>query len=144
MLLQKIREKEKSVCVCVRKRLSLCLVTWYLWVAIWNSERGLLLFGFGSAVWWFAISWCIATFGFALWLSLWFVRNSYLVFSIWYWYLVFVNLWFFGLYLVLWFCICERELFGCIWDSGLWECLYTNLYYPKFVIVKFVRRHPWM
>ena len=54
----------------------------------------------------------------------WFVYN---------WYLVFVN---------LWFCIYVRELFGCIWDLGLWECLYTNLYYPKFVIVKFVRRRP--
>ena len=58
------------------------------------------------------------------------------------WYLVFV----FGIYepLVLWFCICERELFGCIWDLGLWECLYTNLYYPKFFVVKFVHRRPWM
>ena len=97
MLLQKIREKEKSVCVCVRKRLSLCLVTWYLWVAIWNSERGLLLFGFGSTVWWFAISWCIATFGFTLWLSLWFVCNSYLVFGIRIWYL-----WTFGSLVCIW------------------------------------------
>ena len=55
---------------------------WYLWVAIWNSERGLLPLGFGSAVWLFALSWCIATFGFNLWLSFWFVYNSYLVFGI--------------------------------------------------------------
>ena len=134
MLLWKISEKEKreSVCVCVRKRLSLCLVIWYLWVAIWNSERGLLLFGF--VVCWFALSWCIATFEFALWLSLvcmqfvfgiceplvpWFVFGS--------------------LVLYLW----ERAIW-VYWDLGLWECLYTNLYYSKFVIVKFVRRHPWM
>ena len=45
--------------------------------------------------------------------------------------------------LVLWF-VFVRELFGCIWDLGLWKCLYTNLHYPKFVILKFVRRHPWM
>ena len=108
MLVQKIREKEKSV--CVRKMLSLVLVIWFFWVAIWNSERGLLLLGFGSTVWWFTLSWCIATFGFDLWLFLWFVHNSYLVFGIWYSYLVFVN---------LWFCICERELFGCI---RIWVC----------------------
>ena len=78
MLLQKIREKEMRG--CEKKRLSLGLVIWYLWIAIWNSERSLLPLGFGSAVWWFALSWCVATFGFDLWLSLWFVCNSYLVF----------------------------------------------------------------
>jgi len=64
----------------VWKKALFCLVIWYLWAAIWNSERGLLPLGFGSTVWWFALSWCIATFGFALWLSLWFVRNWYLEF----------------------------------------------------------------
>ena len=97
---------------------------------IWNSERGLLLLG--SAVWWFALSWYVATFGIVLWLSL---VCAQFALGIWYSYLVSVN---------LWFCICERELFGCIWDLGLRECLYTDLYYPKFVIVKFVRRCPWM
>ena len=45
--------------------------------------------------------------------------------------------------LVLWF-VFVRELFGCFWDLSLWDCLYTNLYYLKFVIVKFVCRHLWM
>ena len=98
-------------------------------------REAFLPLGFGSGIWWFALSWCVVTFGFDLWLSLWFVCNSYLVF---------VNLWFFGLYLVIWFCICERKLFECIWDLDLWECLYTNFYYPKFVTVKFVHCRPWM
>ena len=115
--------------VCEKKRLSLGLVIWYLWVAIWNSERGLFSLGFGFTVWWFALSFYVATFGFDLWLSLWFVRNSHLVFGIWYSYLVFVNLWFFGSVFV-------RK--KTIWDLGLWEYFYTNLYYPKFIIVKFV------
>ena len=55
-------------------------------------REAFLPLGFGSGIWWFALSWCVVTFGFDLWLSLWFVCNSYLVF---------VNLWFFGLYLVL-------------------------------------------
>ena len=38
---------------------------------------------FGFAVWRFALSWFVATFGFDLWLSLWFEHS---------WYLVFVNL----------------------------------------------------
>ena len=42
---------------------------------------------FGSAVWRFALSWCVATFGFDLWLSLWFVRNSHLIFGICIWHL---------------------------------------------------------
>ena len=117
MLLRKIREKEKSVCVCVRKRLSLCLVIWYLWVAIWNSERGLLLFGFGSAVWWFALSWCVATFGFALWLSLWFVHSSHLIFGIRIWYL-----WTFGSLVCIWFFsfVFVRESYLGVF--GIWIC----------------------
>ena len=136
-VLQKIREREREreKRVCVRKTLSLHLVIWYLWVAIWNSERSLLLLGFDFAVWWFALSWCVATFGFDLWLFIWFVRN---------WYLKFV----FGICepLVLWFFdfVFLRELFGCIWDLGLWECLYTNLYYPQFIIMKFVHQPPWI
>ena len=139
MLLWKISEKEKRerecvcVCVCEKKVLS-SFGIWSLWSAIWNSERGLLPLGFGSMVCWFALSWCITTFEFALWLSLvcmqfvfgiceplvpWFVFGS--------------------LVLYLW----ERAIW-VYWDWGLWECLYTNLYYSKFVIVKFVRRHPWM
>ena len=129
------REREREKRVCVRKTLSLHLVIWYLWVAIWNSERSLLLLDFDFAVWWFALSWCVATFGFDLWLFIWFVHN---------WYLKFV----FGICepLVLWFFdfVFLRELFGCIWDLGLWECLYTNLYYPKFIIMKFVRHPPWI
>ena len=79
---------------------SLCLVLWYLWVAIWKSERGLLPLDFSFAVWWFALSWCIVTFGFDLWLSLWFCAIR-----IWY-------LWIFGsLALYLW----ERA----VWDLGL-------------------------
>ena len=85
MLLRKIREREESVCVCERerKRLSLFFVLRYLWVAIWNNERGLLPLGFGFAAWWFSLSWCVATFGFDLC-------------AICILYLVFVNLWFFG------------------------------------------------
>ena len=45
-------------------------------------------------------SWCVATFGFDLWLSLWFVHNSYLVFGSLIW-------------------ICERELFGVF---EIWIC----------------------
>ena len=82
----------------------------FVWVEIWNSERGLLPLGFGSAVWRFAISWCVATFGFDLWPSLWFVHNSYLVF---------VNLWFFSLYLVLRF-VFVRESYLDIF--GIWVC----------------------
>ena len=108
--------------------LSLRFVIWYLWVAIWNSEKGLLQLGFGFVIWWFVLSWCVATFGFDLCLLFSLCAIHIL-------YLVFVN---------LWFCICERELFGCIWDLGLWECIHTNLYYPKFVIVKFVRHRSWI
>ena len=137
MLLRKIREKERRV--CVRKSLSLRLVIWYLWVAIWNSERGLcrlvLVLWFGDLFSLGALKLldliCGSLFGLC-------------AIRIWYSYLVFVNLWFFGSYLNFWFCICKRELFGCIWDLGLWECLYTNLYYPKFVIMKFFYRRLWM
>ena len=54
-----------------------------------SSERGFVAawFDFGSTIWWLALSWFVATFGFDLWLSLWFLRNSYLVF---------MNLRFFG------------------------------------------------
>ena len=83
----------------------------------------LLLLGFGSTVWRFALSWCIATFGFNF-VALFLVCAQF-VFDIWYLHLVFVNFWFFSF------------VSGWIWDLGLWECLYTNLYYLKFDIVKF-------
>ena len=80
-----------------------------MWIAIWNSERGLLLLGL---VLWFVDLLSLDALQLLNLLcdSLLFVCNSYLVF---------MNLWFLGLYLVLWFCICERELFGCI---GIWVC----------------------
>ena len=78
--------KFRVLCV-LEKEAFCCFVLWYLCIAIWNSERGLLLLGFGSAGWLFALSLCVATFGFDLWLSLWFVHNSHLVFSIRIWYL---------------------------------------------------------
>ena len=115
MLLWKIREKERRV--CVRKRLSLHLVIWYLWVVIWNSERGLLPLGFGSTFWCFALSWCVATFGFDLWLFLWFVCNSYLVFGIRIWYLwtfgSLVRIWTFGFVFV-------RESYLGVFE--IWVC----------------------
>ena len=133
MLLRKIREKEKRVCVTNRGS----LFVWLFDICGLQFEiarevcyRLVLVLRFGDL-----LSWCVATFGFALWLSLWFVHNSHLIFGIRIWYL-----WTFGSLV----CICERELFGCIWDLGLWEWLYTNLYYPKFAVVKFVRRRPWM
>ena len=151
MLLQKIWEREKErervrvkeMRGCEKKRLSLGLIIWYLWVAICNRER------FVTTWFWFwfcGLVTCSRLVRCNFWIC--FVAlslvSAQLVFGIWYSYLVFVNLWFLGLYLVLWFCICERELFECIWDLGLWEYLYTNLYYLKFVIVKFIRRHLWM
>ena len=47
----------------------------------------MLSLDFGYAVWRFALSWCVATFGFDLWLSLWFVHNSHLIFGICIWHL---------------------------------------------------------
>ena len=81
MLANLILLSKHSAIVANRKCFS-CLVLWYLWVAIWNSERGLLPLGFGFAVWWFVLSWCVATFEFDLWLSHWFVHNLDLVFGI--------------------------------------------------------------
>ena len=82
------------VLLCEKERLYLGLVIWYLWVAIWNSERGLLLLGFGFTIWWFTLSLCVATIRFDLWLS--FLVCAQFAFGIWYSYLVFVNLWFLG------------------------------------------------
>ena len=61
---------------------------------------------FGSVVWRFALSWFVATFGFDLWLSLWFEHN---------WYLVFV----FGICepLVLWFVFVRESYLGVF---GIW------------------------
>ena len=114
-----------AISVSEKKRLSLVLVLWYLWVAIWNGERGFVATWF----WFFGFVICFLLMCCNFWI--WFVALSLVcvqfIFGIWY-------LWTFGSLV----CICERELFGCIWDLGLWECLNTNLYYPKFAIVKFV------
>ena len=88
VLLKKIREKK--IRECEEKRLPLVWFFDICGLQFGIVREVLLLLGFGCAVWWFALSWYVATFGFALWPSLWFVRNSYLVF---------VNLWFFVLYL---------------------------------------------
>ena len=81
----------------------------------------------------FSLSWCVATFGFDLWLSLWFLHNLYLVF---------LNRWFFGLYLVLWFVfgssvyICERE--SNLGAFGIWVCESASTpicIIPNFLII---------
>ena len=97
---------------CEKKRR---LFLWYLWVAIWNSERSLLPSGFGSAVWWFALSWCVCN----IWI--WFVTFSLVctqfVFSIRIW-----NLWIFSsLVLYLWI---MRESYLGVFE--IWNCKSTS------------------
>ena len=89
--------------VSENKRLSLGLVLWYLWVAIWNCERGFF------AAWFWLCSFVICSLLVCCNFWIWFVALSLVfaqfVFGIRYSYLVFVNLWFFGLYLwerVIW------------------------------------------
>ena len=72
--------------------------------------------------------------------------------GIWYLYLVFVNLWF----ICLCVCLFSDFVFGYLvlylWERAIWmylgfrfvRVLLHQLYYPKFDIVKFVCRHPWM
>ena len=93
--------------MCVRKRGSLLVWLFDIYGLQFRIERCLLRLDFGSAVWRFALSWCVAIFGFDLWLSLWFVRN---------WYLEFV----FGICEPLVLCfVFERERYLGIWDLGL-------------------------
>ena len=111
MLLKKIREKK--IRECEEKRLPLVWFFDICGLQFGIVREVLLPLGFGCAVWWFALSWCVATFGFALWLSLWFVRNSYLVF---------VNLWFFVLYL---------------WERDIWVYLifgFVRVHLRQFVL----------
>ena len=110
---------EEKVVWVWEKEAFFCLVLWYLWVVIWNSERGLLLLGF--AVWWFALSWCIATFGFNLWLFLWFVCNSYLVFGI-------------CEPLVLWFVFGSLVLY--LWERVIW--VYLGFEFVRVPLYQFV------
>ena len=99
VLLRKFREQE--MIGCEKKRLSLSLVIWYLWVAIWNCERG-----FVTAWFWFcSLVICSLLVCCNFWI--WFVALSLvcaqLVFGICIWYL-----WTFSSL----FCIWEREVFG--------------------------------
>ena len=98
MLLQKIKEREMRG--CEKKRLSLGLVIWYLWVAIWNCERDFVTTWF----WFCGLVICSLLVHCNFWI--WFVTLFglcaigiwYLVFGIRIWYL-----WTFGsLVLYLW------------------------------------------
>ena len=113
-----IEERENRVWVWEKEAL-FCLVLWYLWIVIWNSERCLLLLI--SVVWWFALSWYVATFGFTLWLSLWFVRNSHLVFGI-------------CEPLVLWFVFGSLVLY--LWERAIW--VYLGFRFVRLLLHQFV------
>ena len=128
MLLQKIwereRERERERWEGVRKRGFLLVWLFDICGLQFVIVRGLLPlgFGFGSVVWWLALAWCVATFGFALWLSLWFVVNWYLAFGIHIWFL-----WTFGSWVCIWFFgfVFVRESYLSVF--GIWDCESTSI-----------------
>ena len=117
------RERERRECVWEKG----FLLVWLLDIYGLQFEivrEVLLPLGFSFVVWWFALSWCIATFGFDLWLFLWFVRNWYLTFCIRIWYLwtfgSLIHIWFFGFVFV-------RESYLGVFGIWVYESISTPI-----------------